>query len=100
MANKPVKPDYTHLDAAILAAIKARGPVRFFLLSHIKAVQSAAVALESANRGHGPGRRDDKPAWRFVDGRLQALRKAGKIKHQRKPEGWVLVECVSEGAAA
>lgn len=33
-----------------------------------------------------------RPAWTIVDGRLQALRKAGRIKFERGPNaGWVVV---------
>ena len=37
-------------------------------------------------------KKDFVPAWLIVERRLQVLRKASKIRYQRKPRGWVLVE--------
>ncbi|HEY1129162.1 MAG TPA: hypothetical protein VGF12_07145 [Roseateles sp.] len=85
------KYDYTKLDAAILKSLNESNPVLFTGLYQGK-VRAAAEALEDQARGHTKSKRDEKPSWRFVDGRLQALRKAGKVKYQRKPEGWVLVK--------
>ena len=68
--------DYTELDAAILSRI-AQKPVSFMQLQS-GAVQKAADALVTGSY---------KPAWRFIDSRLQALRKAGKIVYSGKT-GW------------
>ena len=68
--------DYTELDAAILSRI-AQKPVNFTQLQS-GAVQKAADALVTGSY---------KPAWRFIDSRLQALRKAGKIVYSGKT-GW------------
>lgn len=74
-----MKTDYTALDAAILARIKQK-PANFTELQSGD-VQKAAEAL-------APGlTRWSKPAWRFIDARLQALRKAGKITYSGKT-GW------------
>lgn len=73
--------DYTALDAAILYAIKNGAPALFSLLDFKVRVHSAPLA-HTDKQGQ---------AWRVVDRRLQALRKAGRIRYQRKPEGWVLV---------
>jgi hypothetical protein len=70
--------DYTNLDSAILARV-AKGCVSFTALSGSVSKESDALA-----------KNDPAPAWRIVDRRLQALRKAGRIRYQRKPEGWVL----------
>lgn len=70
------KPDYTALDAAILARITQK-PVNFTQLQS-GAVQKAADAFVTGGY---------KPAWRFIDSRLQALRKAGKIVYSGKT-GW------------
>lgn len=75
------KTDYTELDGAILAAIKADAPVTFASIT--LAVRSTAEKLAHTER--------QGQAWRVVDRRLQALRKAGKIRYQHKPEGWVLL---------
>lgn len=85
------KYDYTALDAAILAAMGAN-PVLFTAMLAPGKVRSAAEALENEARGRTASKGDEKPAWRFIDTRLQALRKAGRIRYQRKPEGWVLVK--------
>lgn len=80
---------YAYLDAAILACIEEAQPVCFGGLMEDTYVKQEAASLE-LNHGRLRFGSDRKPAWRFVDARLQALRKAGKIKHQRKPEGWVI----------
>jgi hypothetical protein len=74
-----MKHDYTNLDDAILAVVASGGPVAFHSLS----CRVAAHSDEYAENDNAPG-------WRIVDRRLQALRKAGKIRHQHKPEGWVV----------
>ena len=90
-----MKQDYTGLDAAILARIQESQPILFSSLL-MGAVWDEAMAFESIQT-HARNCIDFKPAWRFVDARLQALRKAGKIRYQRKPEGWVM--CGKGGAA-
>jgi len=69
------KLDYTKLDAAIVAAISSGQSQfsRFACQDDVK-TESCALAVQ-----HGDPR--VKPAWRFVDARVQALRKAGKIVH-------------------
>ena len=52
-------------------------------------VGSVREEAEKLSAARAPFSTHYKPAWRF-DGRLQALRKAGKIRYQRKPEGWSL----------
>lgn len=73
--------DYTALDAEILKRISAFGPVTFHVVLNWPSVAKAAEAIP-----------DKAPAWRVVDRRLQALRKAGKIRYARKPEGWTIVK--------
>ena len=70
------KHDYTELDAAILSRI-AQKPANFTELQS-GAVQKVADAFVTGSC---------KPAWRFIDARLQALRKAGKIVYSGKT-GW------------
>lgn len=77
------KHDYTKLDAAILDALKERS-YTFSELLGIDSVKDEARRLERAPLSFG------KPDWRFLDSRLQALRRAGKIFYRRNPEGWVL----------
>lgn len=65
--------DYTTLDAAIMAAIAAsKSPIGFAGIMGATAVYDEAKRLEAEN-----GR---KHAYRFVDSRLQAMRKAGRIR--------------------
>ena len=74
------KHDYTELDAAILSRI-AQKPANFTQLQS-GAVQKAADAFVTGSY---------KPAWRFIDARLQALRKAGKIVYSGKT-GWGIAD--------
>lgn len=71
------KLDYAKLDAAIVAAISS-GKGQFYQFAYQDDVKTESCALEVQ---HGGPR--VKPAWRFVDARLQALRKAGKIVHSK-----------------
>lgn len=77
---------YTALDAAIIESLR-QSPKHFTLL-HSGTVQAEADAFaEIVNSGKSGY--SIKPAFRFVDTRLQALRKAGKILHNTKT-GWQL----------
>lgn len=79
------KHDYTELDAAILARIGDAGrPVGFNAILGCNSVDRLSLGPASTD----DAKRAGKPAWRFVDARLQALRKAGKIKST--PAGWVI----------
>lgn len=84
-----MKHDYTQLDAAILDSL-AQGPLTFGFFAYGGAVAGESKKLEIA---HGDPK--VKPAWRFVDTRLQALRKAGKIRFVDQATGWA-----REGGAA
>lgn len=79
--------DYTKLDAAIIAAINGAPPAQFFRISNDAQVQREAETLASAEF-------EKAEAWRIMDRRLQSMRKAGRIKYQRKSkdkkEGWVI----------
>lgn len=81
----PLKHDYTALDAAIIQRITEAAPAKFEQVCATAMKEADALAsvdFESAE------------SWRIIDRRLQALRKAGKIKFQRKSkvsaEGWVI----------
>ena len=79
------KADYTALDAAILERI-GRGDVpAFSVICAFPAVNRITTELERASHPHPACRRFD---WRFTDGRLKALKRAGKIRYTGK--GWVL----------
>ena len=79
--------DYTNIDAAICARLKS-GPNTFTQLQYGD-VQKEAKKLEhedTKKRGSWP-----TSAFRFIDRRLQALRKSGKITYSTK-SGWSLVD--------
>ncbi len=84
-----MKHDYTKLDAAILARIAELGCCSF---TRLQAGEVLQLANEHSEADAEPctSKLRLKPSWRFIDARLQALRKAGRIAYQRKPEGWVL----------
>ncbi|WP_342705200.1 hypothetical protein OHZ10_29420 [Burkholderia arboris] len=74
---------YQKLDALILAAIDET-PKKF------AEINTGAVRLESDRIGREetpPTAFGDVVGWRIVDRRLQAVRKAGKIRSTSK--GWV-----------
>ena len=71
--------DYKLLDAAILGVVAEK----------LETFQGLAYRVKSYS--YSITDNDPDHAWRVVDRRLQVLRKAGKIRYQRKPEGWVLV---------
>lgn len=78
--------DYSRVDAALLDTIDKEGPVMFAgLFGNDSEVARECRALASEPSERAPG-------WRIADRRLIALRKAGRIRYQRKPEGWVRVE--------
>ena len=80
-----MKHDYTKLDAGILSELTADTPKTFTQLCGSRS--SANLAANVLTR---PDALRGTPSWRLIDRRLQALRKAGLIRYQRKPEGWVL----------
>lgn len=72
--------DYTPLDAAIVAHITTSGGATFAEL--LRDLDTMAGSI-------GPKCRLGKPdGFRAIDRRLQALRKAGRIRYTRT--GWVL----------
>lgn len=85
-----IKHDYTKLDAAILAELKTHTvPQMAWKLWTVSPIKLAALAISDAvnlNRGYWQKMPEHAP----LDRRLQALRKAGLITYQHKPEGWVL----------
>lgn len=87
-----MKHDYTKLDAAIIDCISAGGgtPLTFPRLCKLKSVSDEAERIATASNANKPASMHT-PAWRIVDRRLQSLRKANRIRHERKPLGWVLV---------
>lgn len=78
-----MKTDYTELDAALLARIRQK-PATFTELQS-REIQAIADAFAADHPSRGT--RNEKPAWRYIDTRLQALRKAGKIVYSGKT-GW------------
>ena len=81
------KHDYTALDCEILKAIKSGK--RFSGDITCAEVMQEAKKLEAAHNGDmSPSHWKYKPAWRFIDQRLQALRKSGKIEWLGPKNGW------------
>lgn len=76
------------IDAAIISAIKG-GHSDFGSISSRPYVASAAKEHITAS----------KPEFRVIDGRLQALRKAGQIAYSRKA-GWVMINATTSGKKA
>ncbi|SFQ46618.1 hypothetical protein SAMN05216229_12351 [Geopseudomonas sagittaria] len=74
------KPDYSQFDATLLDAIRV-GKTSFAQLTNHKPLMALARPFCAGT---------DTPEWRIVDRRLQALRKAGKIKHASQL--WTIVE--------
>ena len=80
------KIDYTQLDAAILDRL-ANGPRALIHLSGGTVSKEAwRLSLEDS-----PVVGFKKPAFRFIDGRLQALRKKGLIAYDYR-DGWMLLK--------
>lgn len=75
-----MRPDYAALDAAITKRIAAGSD------PYGGDADKEARKLEAAS-SDDPRRR--KYAFRFIDTRLQTLRRTGKIKHDRKA-GWLI----------
>ncbi|WP_186260303.1 hypothetical protein [Burkholderia gladioli] len=76
---------YTKLDALILAEIGI-DPVAFHVLQHRPKIEAETIAIADASPRNVWG--DKVTAFRILDRRLQALRKAGKIRASTK--GWTL----------
>lgn len=74
------KPDYSQFDALLLDAIKGGRTSFSFLANHKPLIDLARPFCAGT----------DTPEWRIIDRRLQALRKAGKIK--RASQTWTIVE--------
>lgn len=84
-AKKPHK--YADLDAAILNAIKEGANTLSLIGVH-------RVVAAEVNKVRDDDGLMHKPEFRYIDGRLQALRKAGKIQAKRHFNTmiWVPVE--------
>lgn len=81
--------DYTALDRELLKAIKSGK--RFSGDTTCTEVVQEAKKLEVAHNGAmSPSHWKYKPSYRFIDARLQALRKMGKINFRGAKEGWVI----------
>lgn len=73
------RPAYVRLDAAILKEIAQKEGIQF---------PSICAGVSSVSENFA--RDGAKAAWRIVAARLQALRKAGRIRYQSRPAGWFL----------
>ena len=78
--------DYTALDAAILTALEKNSPMSgdcIFCGDVFVECVRATVAAQA------DGFKVDR--WSIFAGRMQALRRSGKIAYSRKHEGWSLI---------
>lgn len=76
---------YATIDQQILDAVAEKQPASFTtLFAGLVRDQCEQIASSEGRAG-----RPSEP-FRILDRRLQALRKAGKIAHTTKPEGWSL----------
>ena len=75
---------YEKLDELIVERVKARGAVKLISLS------GGDVAAEATALANDTGRED----FRIIDGRLQALRKRGVLRHDSK-RGWMLADAAA-----
>ncbi|HDR9761502.1 hypothetical protein KDX16_15565 [Burkholderia vietnamiensis] len=89
---------YETLDQLILERIGATPapglltpatPVPFFLISANPAISAEGERLAQIEKAEARHGKSSAPGWRIIDRRLQALRKAEKIRSTSK--GWVLV---------
>ncbi len=67
------KPDFTDIDAAIIECVKAKNPPLYHYSVRDPAEDIAKLT--------------EREACRVIDGRLQALRRAGKIVADRRVYG-------------
>lgn len=74
------KPDYTALDAAIIERIRGN------LDPYGGEAHKLAQVMEDCSDADARRR---KHAFRFIDARLQRMRKDGAIRHDRKA-GWII----------
>jgi len=81
---------YAALDAAIIKSVSASGKA---------GIKFSELLAGPAGSGALVHQTDQREAFRVLDARLQALRKAGKIKAVR-PNGSAVVWVLSEGGAA
>lgn len=80
-----MKPDYTQIDADILAAIR-QAPRQFaYFNTRGSNILNQAQLLAEARLTDRWG--NATPGWRVIDQRLQALRRRGLIQYVRT-KGW------------
>ena len=84
-----MKHDYTALDSATKAALASR-PKKFREMENAPEIKRQAIKLEAAHNANVKYLRDQKPAWRFVDTRLQALKKKDEVEFGGGAVGWSL----------
>jgi hypothetical protein len=89
---------YDDLDHAILTFIgnpKAATGLRGAKATAGEMMSYTSIALEAGRLAIETGpvsSSDHKPAFRFLDGRLQALKRAGKIRYSGPRDGWEMVK--------
>lgn len=80
--------DYTELDTEVLHVLRDGGRTFTALMSMGKI---SAIANQFSDKTKGGSIHDIVPEFRFLDRRLQALRKKGLIVFSAKSRKWELV---------
>ena len=78
--------DYTSFDASIIAAISS-GANTAGKLTALLRDEAESISVDTTKNGEYP-----QPPFRIVDRRLQALRKKGLLRFDRRADGWALAE--------
>jgi len=73
-----MKYDYKEIDQSIATAVAELGPISFDAIWKLARVHATKIATDNS-----------ACPWRIVERRVQSMRKAGKIKHNRSARGWV-----------
>lgn len=88
---------YDELDQAILAfigdtkAATGRNGVKA-MAAEMMGYPPISRETQRLSIATSPYRNYQKPSFRFLDSRLQALKRAGKIRYSGACDGWVMVE--------
>lgn len=83
--------EYKVLDEAILTYVASHGPIQFGTLVLMPDVKNESYRLSAAQQTATKGRSIKEP-FRFVDARLQALRKRGLVEPAPLKLGWRMIQ--------
>lgn len=86
-----MKHDYTALDRAIKTVLKT-GDKKFRELVAHPEINQQSVRLATDHNAGITSKYDQKDEWRFVDQRLQWMRKKGVVEYGGRTVGWIIKE--------